>query len=60
MALLVRFGPSGLDFELRAFVADIFEAAVVASEIRFSLLTRFAEKGITIAPPLALLQQPRA
>ncbi|MCA3574979.1 MAG: mechanosensitive ion channel, partial [Aestuariivirga sp.] len=60
VALLARFGPSGLDFELRAFVADIFEAAGVASEIRFSLLTRFAEKGITIAPPLALLQQPRA
>ena len=59
-ALLARFGPSGLDFELRAFVADIFEAAGVASEIRFNLLTRFAEKGITIAPPLALLQQPRA
>ena len=55
-ALLVRFGPGGLDFELRASVADVFEAAVVASDVRFRLLTRFREKGITIATPVGLMQ----
>jgi potassium efflux system protein len=55
-ALLVRFGPGGLDFELRAWVADVFEAAVVASDVRFRLLTRFREKGITIATPVGLMQ----
>jgi small-conductance mechanosensitive channel len=59
LALLVRFGPNGLDFELRAFVADIFEAAGVASDIRFELLTLFREKGITISTPVGLLQAPK-
>jgi len=56
IALLVRFGQGGLDFELRAFVADIFEGAAVASEVRFRLLSQFREKGITIAVPLGLMQ----
>jgi small-conductance mechanosensitive channel len=59
-AQLARFGANGLDFELRAFVADIFEAAAVASEIRFRLLALFREKGITIAQPIALMQAPKA
>jgi potassium efflux system protein len=59
-ALLVRFGPNGLDFELRAFVADIMEGAGVASNIRFQLLELFREKGITIAQPLGLMQAPKA
>ncbi len=58
--LLARFGPNGLDFELRAFVADIFEAAGIASEIRFRVLELFREKGIMIAQPVALLQAPKA
>jgi potassium efflux system protein len=59
LALLVRFGPNGLDFELRAFVADIFEAAGVASDIRFELLSLFREKGITISTPVGLMQAPK-
>ena len=55
-ALLARFGPGGLDFELRASVADVFEGAAVASEVRFRLLSRFREKGITLAPPLGVMQ----
>jgi small-conductance mechanosensitive channel len=58
--VLARFGASGLDFELRAFVADIFESGSVASDIRFSLLGLFREKGITIAHPVALMQPPKA
>jgi len=54
--LLARFGPAGLDFELRAFVFDIFEAAVVASEIRFSLFRKFREKDIHFAAPAGVRQ----
>jgi potassium-dependent mechanosensitive channel len=55
---LVRFGPAGLDFELRAYVADVFLAGLTASDIRFQLLTLFREKGITIPHPVTVLQQP--
>jgi potassium-dependent mechanosensitive channel len=53
---LVRFGPLGLDFELKAFVPDIFEGSVVASDMRFEILRVFREKGITIANSLGLFQ----
>ena len=59
-AILARFGPNGLDFELRAFVADIFEAGGVASDLRFQLLALFREKGITIAQPVAVMQAAKA
>lgn len=57
--LLARFGPAGLDFELRAFVADVFEAAAVASDIRFRLLKTLREKNIHLAAPLGLMQAPK-
>ena len=57
---LARFSQSGLDFELRAYVADILEGAGVASDLRFALLGLFAEKGISIAHPVALMQGPKA
>ena len=53
---LARFGPAGLDFELRANVADVIVSGQVASDIRFTLLTLFREKGITIPPPVGLMQ----
>jgi small-conductance mechanosensitive channel len=56
---LARFSPAGLDFELRAFVADILEGAGVASDIRFLLVGQFREKGITFAHPLGVMQAPR-
>ncbi len=56
---LVRFGATGLDFELRCFVSDIFIGGAVASEIRFALLKVFREKGITIPHPLAVMQGPQ-
>jgi small-conductance mechanosensitive channel len=52
---LAKFGPWSLDFELRALVADVFEAGHVASDLRFALLKSFAEKGITIATAPALM-----
>lgn len=57
---LARFSPTGLDFELRATVADILQGAQVASDIRFDLLNRLREKDITIAHPVALMQAPKA
>jgi potassium efflux system protein len=58
--ILARFGSNGLEFELRAFVADVFESAIVASDIRFGLLASFREKGITIATPVGLMQAAKA
>ena len=49
-------GKSGLEFQLRAFVADVLQGSQVASDIRFNLLTQFREKGINIAQPVAVLQ----
>ena len=58
-ANLVRFGQSGLDFELKAHVADILEGSGVASDIRFDILRQFREKGITIAQPVGVMQSPK-
>jgi small-conductance mechanosensitive channel len=58
-ANLARFGQSGLEFELRAFVADILEGNGVASDIRFDILRQFREKGITIAHPVGVMQAPK-
>ncbi len=57
--VLARFGPSGLDFELRGFVGDVFARNQVASDIRFSLLGLFREKGITIPVPVPVMQVPQ-
>ena len=57
--VLARFSPTGLDFELRAYVADVFTSGLVASEIRFQVLTLFREKGITIPQPFAIMQGPQ-
>ncbi len=54
--LLVRFSPFGLDFEIRANVAHIYDGAIVASDLRFAILKAFAEKAITIPRPPALIQ----
>ncbi len=56
---LARMGPSGLDFELRGSVADVFEAGNVASDIRFALLSLFRQKGITIPLAVGLMQAPQ-
>ena len=42
--MLARLGAAGLDFELRAYVADVFLSSMVASDIRFSLLTPVPRK----------------
>jgi potassium-dependent mechanosensitive channel len=56
---LARIASTGLDFELRGSVANVFDAGHVASDLRFKLLAAFREKGITIPQPLAVLQGPQ-
>ena len=51
---LARFSANGLDFELRAFVADIFDGSQVASDIRFKLLSAFRDKGVSLTPSATL------
>ena len=57
--LLTSFGKNGLEFVVRAFVGDVLLGAQVASDIRFSLLSRFRDEGINIAQPVAVLQAPK-
>ena len=51
--------PAAWTSNCKAFVADILDGAVVASDIRFEILRTFREKGITIANPVGLFQAPR-
>ena len=54
--LLLSFGKNGLEFVVRAFVADVLIGSQVASDIRFSLLSQFRDKGITIAQAVPVVQ----
>ena len=54
--LLTNFGKNGLEFVVRAFVADVLMGSQVASDIRFSLLSRFRGEGITIAQAVPVVQ----
>ena len=44
-----RFVPLGYEFDLKGHVADVFEAARVASDIRFEIAEVFAKNKIVIA-----------
>ena len=50
-ALLVRFGESGLDFELHVFLANVSERLLAQSEISQEISKRFHSLGIEIAFP---------
>ena len=54
--LLTQLGLNGLEFDLRAFVADILEGSQVASELRFGILRAFDENDVNISQPIRLLQ----
>jgi potassium-dependent mechanosensitive channel len=45
---LARFAPATMDFEIRGHVADVFEAAIVSSDLRFAISKAFADKGYII------------
>ncbi len=48
MVLLMEFGESRMEFELRAFTDDIIWVMLIASELRFDILRRFREAGVAI------------
>lgn len=47
----MAFGPFSLDFELRVYLADLFNGTQVRNDIRIGILERFREKGIVIPLP---------
>ncbi|MFZ2102188.1 MAG: mechanosensitive ion channel domain-containing protein [Oricola sp.] len=49
--VFVNFGDSSLDFEIRAFLADINYSLTVSTEIRFAIFERFKAAGIEIPFP---------
>jgi small-conductance mechanosensitive channel len=61
-ALFAGFGDIGMKFELKAYVADVFEAVFVASELRISIDKAFKQAGIRIpstAPPVPKIVPPK-
>jgi small-conductance mechanosensitive channel len=54
---LARFAPQFLEFEVGGQVADVFEAANIASDIRFAIVRAFKEKGIVIPDALDMLEK---
>ncbi|MFA5941713.1 MAG: mechanosensitive ion channel domain-containing protein [Sinimarinibacterium sp.] len=58
----VNFGPSSLDFELRAYVVEVDERLSVASDLRFAIDAAFRAAGIQIPFPQqeVWLRQPPA
>ena len=51
VVLLQNFGAYSLDFAIKGTVGDIFYGIFVASDIRYSILKAFSEKGIVIPQP---------
>jgi small-conductance mechanosensitive channel len=48
VALLIGFGDLGMSFDMKGYVANVFEAGFVAHEIRIAVYRRFNEEGIRI------------
>lgn len=53
---LMRFGDNGLEFELRGVVTNVEYALTTRSELQLSILSRFRQHGIIIAPPVQKVQ----
>ncbi|SOC42948.1 small-conductance mechanosensitive channel [Rhizobium subbaraonis] len=49
----MNFSAATLDFEVRAFVADVLLAGTVKTEMRAAILERLREEGIALAGPAA-------
>ncbi len=54
--MLLKFGDTGLEFELRVICSDVSKALGVKSDIHFAILRRFRENGIIISPPIQRIQ----
>lgn len=50
LIVFTDIGDTGLNFELRAVIANINQGVSVSTEIRHQIMTRFAEEGITMPP----------
>jgi potassium-dependent mechanosensitive channel len=46
--LFKGFGAERLEFELRFFIADLFEQAVIGTEVRFEIVKRFRQDGVDL------------
>ncbi|MDX3977622.1 MAG: mechanosensitive ion channel family protein [Shinella sp.] len=53
MVVFLAFSASSLDFEIRAFLADILNGTTVKSELRAAILERFRQDEIAIGGPAA-------
>ncbi len=51
MVIFLGFGESTLDFELRVYLADVFNGIAVRNDIRVAIFERFREEGISIPYP---------
>jgi small-conductance mechanosensitive channel len=51
----LRYGETGLDFELRFYLADLFTGMGVRNAIRIELLERFQEEGVELPVPRQIL-----
>ncbi|MDP2802758.1 MAG: DUF3772 domain-containing protein [Phreatobacter sp.] len=54
--LLMRFGDTGLEFELRGVVTNVEYALTTRSDLQLAILSRFRRYGIIIAPPVQNVQ----
>jgi potassium efflux system protein len=50
-ALLLGFGDTALEFELRAFVGHVDDGLTTRSDLHFDILRRFRAAGIRMTPP---------
>ena len=53
--VFLNFGPNRLEFELRCFTADVMQRVIIASELRYTILQRFAQEGIVIPLPQQII-----
>ncbi|MBB4123518.1 mechanosensitive ion channel domain-containing protein [Martelella radicis] len=51
MVIFMGFGESTLDFEVRVYLADVFNGIAVRNDIRVAIFERFKDEGITIPYP---------
>ena len=59
--LFANFGPAGLEFEIRVFLADVLNGSTVQTDIRCAVLRAFAAAGIEIpSTPRAQGERPAA
>ncbi len=57
VVMFQRFAPQFLEFEVSGQVANVFEGAEIASDIRFAIVRAFKEKGIIIPTALDILEK---